>query len=332
MLMTMKMEVVDMKRALLFFMIVIFTITFLPRAEALEIGLGGMVWYGWWKAPWTSGRTNRMPPGSLELLGINNVPVAVPTPINPYRCDPMPIAGPVISLSLHPRLTLASVFMIGKYHAKSTGNFLSPFGVIVNSRYKKNITKFDLDSSLSVGLTDVVKLFVGVKYQGYDYTEDIRFPNATLGGIAIANHARDRLRSLGPGFGVGLTFHLVENLYLLCNAGGLVLFGHERYRYRWNSVYVVGATLIPLVTRFNESRFYAPGGNASLSLAYAIPKAHLTLTLGGRGQVLNYVRKKSGIISLNEAYNVQGKYDQIYGITFAAVYSIKLTKDKKEIQ
>lgn len=329
--MTMMVGVLDMKRAVLIFMVIFFAITSFPRAEAFEIGLGGMVWFSWWEAPWTSGKSNRMPPGSLKLLNIDTIPVAVPTPINDFRCNPMPIAGPAISLRFHPRLSLASVFMIGKYHAQSTGNFLSPFGVIVNSRYKKNITKFNLDSSLSVGLTDVVKLFVGVKYQGYDYTEDIRFPNATLAGIAIANHARDRLRNLGPGFGVGLTFHLVDNLYLLCNAGGLVLFGHERYRYRWNSVFIVGATLLSLPTKFNNSRFYASGGNASLSLAYAIPKAHLTLTFGGRGQVLYYVRKKTGIRSLNEAYNVHGKYDQIYGITFAAVYSIKLTKGKGEM-
>ncbi|TFH40298.1 MAG: hypothetical protein E4G96_07750 [Chrysiogenales bacterium] len=216
--------------------------------------------------------------------------------------------------------------MIGSYRAISTGNFFSPFGVILKSRYNKNITKFDLDSSLSVALNDTVKLFAGVKYQGYDYTEDIRFPNATMVGVAVANGARDRLRNLGPGLGLGLTFHLADNFYLLYNISGIVLFGRERYRYRWNTVFIIAAGPVALPTRFLDSHFYTPGGNSSLSLAYVIPRANLTLSLGGRYQVLYYVRRKKGIMSLHEAYNIQGKFDHIYGLTFGVVYSIKLGK------
>jgi hypothetical protein len=319
-----------MKHSIVIFLIAATILAAAPRARAFEMAVGGMMWYSKWDAPWGNGRANRMPPGTSILLGAPYIPVAVPGPINRFDCPAMPIGGPLISFHLHPRVGVSAVFMIGKYHAYSTGSFFNVFGLIMNSRYHKVITKFDLDSLINIAVHRYVRLFTGVKYQGYNYTEDIRYPNISRSGIALADGARDVLRNIGPGLGIGLTFPLPENFYIAWNVGGIVMFGSERYRFRWSSVYTISATGVRVLpTRFNESRFYTPGGNTSLSLGYNVPKAGLTLTLGGRYQFLYYVRRKNGA-GMNEAYPINGKYDHIYGLTFAAVYSIRFTRETGE--
>jgi hypothetical protein len=96
-----------------------------------------------------------------------------------------------------------------------------------------------------------VKIFVGLKYMGYDWES----------GEHIG---------YGPALGLALTIPLFDNFFLLINASGMYLWGtHEEKDETGEKTEI----------DYNE-----PGFNTNLSLAYYIAPASISIMLGGRYQ------------------------------------------------
>jgi len=149
---------------------------------------------------------------------------------------------------------------------------------------KDEITRYDSDLALNYRLGNYFKLFAGGKYMAYEMDE--------------FSH-----RSIGPGAGISAVLPIGGSFYLLGNISGLYLWGkHKQDSYNGGSEDI----------DYNEY-----GMNSSISLAYYITPASVTLSLGGRYQIF-----KTDFES--DDPNNKDMVHHFYGITAAATYSFKI--------
>lgn len=139
--------------------------------------------------------------------------------------------------------------------------------------------RVDSDTSLGYRINDYIKLFCGVKYMGY-------FVDISGGTM--------KHQSAGPGVGLSGVIPIGNDFFFLANVSGLYLWGKTTATY-------AGAI---------ETSFYEYGINSSASLAYYIPAASVTLSLGGRYQLIKTVD--------DEDYKTLSRY---YGVTASATYT-----------
>lgn len=145
------------------------------------------------------------------------------------------------------------------------------------------ISRYDSDLALNYRLNSWLKIFAGGKYMAY----------------AMDNFSH---RSIGPGAGFSVVFPIAGNFYFLANISGLYLWGkHKQDDYYGES---------------QETDYAEYGINSSLSLAYYIAPASVTLSLGGRYQYF-----KTDFESDPNNSDMDHKF---YGITAAATYSFSL--------
>ncbi|HOP63509.1 MAG TPA: hypothetical protein PK358_10125 [Spirochaetota bacterium] len=146
------------------------------------------------------------------------------------------------------------------------------------------ITRIDSDLALNYRLNNYFKLFFGGKYMGY--TQDNGFSH--LG--------------LGPGAGISAVFPMGWDFYLLGNVSGLYLWGNHEPS---------DDSTEDSTQKYNEYGF-----NSSLSLAYYIAPASVTLSIGGRYQYFKTIFEDSD--------DNEDMTHQFYGVTAAATYSFNL--------
>jgi hypothetical protein len=147
-----------------------------------------------------------------------------------------------------------------------------------------DLNRYDSDLTLNYRISSYFKLFAGAKYMGFTWA-------------ANGKHA-----ALGPGAGISAVFPLGNDFFLLGYISGMYLMGNEDG---------------------DKSRQYKAetteyGGNASLSLAYYIPGASTTLSLGGRYQQLKitYDDDNDGM--------TPDSMSKFYGVTVTAVYTFNI--------
>lgn len=146
--------------------------------------------------------------------------------------------------------------------------------------------RYDSDLTLNYKIGSYFKLFAGVKFLGFTWPED---------GSHLA---------IGSGAGISSVLPLGGNFFLLGYLSGMYLRGEE-----------IG----------DKSRYYKinaneVGGNASISLAYYIPSASTTISLGGRYQQLNIYYTSQDV----SAYAGYDSISKFYGVTLTAVYTFNL--------
>ena len=154
--------------------------------------------------------------------------------------NPSFLYGPVISASFTQDLGMSFVFLYGKFDTDaedSTGK----------------ITRYDSDLTLNYRIGEWFKLFAGIKYIGFTWSED------------------GKHEALGPGAGISAVIPVGGNFFVLGYLSGLYLEGNEKFN-SYGETYNL------------ESNEY--GCNASLSLAYYISGTSTTISLGGRFQQL----------------------------------------------
>jgi hypothetical protein len=321
-----------MKKTLLISMLL--TALFINNARAsVDISLGGTAWYNWWQPAWRDG------------IVVNNFILATApsfllgsTYHDHHDFAPRSnfMAGPALAIRLPKQLSISSVFVMGRYKFQSAGlscNLLqlSIMGIqptVTYRKYTRDILKWDSDTTIGYAAHKFIKVFVGFKAQGYSYDEVMKDYART---DYTYRSLKYEMSSYGTGTGLGFTLPLVENLFLLINASGLVLWAFDKADL--NQAYAItlsSGKLNPMLIGYPRGRFFAYGMNSSLALAYYIETISTTISLGGRYQLLfNRQRFKSAFVN-NVTQNVIDKeYDYFYGITLSAIYTFTIGSDKK---
>lgn len=146
-----------------------------------------------------------------------------------------------------------------------------------------DLTRYDSDLTLNYRISSYFKLFAGAKYMGFTWE-----PNG-------------KHQAIGPGAGVSAIFPAGGNFFILGYISGMYLQGNEEEK-----------------SRDYKETTTEYGGNASISLAYYIPDASTTISLGGRYQQLKitYADDNGG--------DTPDNMSKFYGVTLTAVYTFNI--------
>jgi hypothetical protein len=313
--------------------IIAFMLAIAPRpAYTASLNIGGTVWFAWWNFSLENAiRGAAMPHLSLY---------------NRYRMKPTFLYGPSLSLDFAEHFSISAMFIYtDTYRIYSrTVSILSPTEF---ERSTHAVSRYDLDTTFSYAPVSFFKIFTGFKFQGYDFTGRVR--ETDLDGTGFRkNWITGRDRSLGAGLGIGFTVPIAEGLYFLWNISGLYL--NMRFHYYTDFFKLETSPSVLYIPGEVDIRYWyhSYGGNTNASLAYVIQRISSTIIFGFRYQVLYNTLYNLDLKNpiLNVPYNsavlshIQGRYmqhhgndkvyDHFYGISFAFVYSVELTKNKEE--
>jgi hypothetical protein len=266
------------------------------RSHAASVNIGAATWYAWWRPSFIDAMTGRLEQKTNSFLG----PVRV-------SMHPEFLLGPALSVSFSNRWTLSTVFLYGDWyriHTRSIKQETSSTSVFYNDM---TVRKWDLDSLASYALLDFLKVFAGVKWQGYLYQ--------VIGTYNNGNRMRLLNNSVGPGLGFAITLPLVGNFFLLWNASALYLYTRMDFG----------------VPQSHHEVYSAFGCNSTLSVAWHLASAGTTISLGFRYQYLDYrlwagrssnwnPRGSSEVVLVRDILTK----DHFYGILLSAVYSFNI--------
>lgn len=282
----------------------------------VDLSIGAVTWYSWWQPAWHDGRQKNQLVGGSPSPYVESI-----LDMDDYPWGRVPLVSPVVSLNFFKRVSIASYYMYGWTTLESQGaaRFMQLYPQIrfpVNYiRMKRDITKWESDTTLGVVLNRYLRLIAGFKYHGYSFDQRQRLvPYGTPSLVYTEQRLVSTTRNYGPGLGLGLNLPLVGGLYLMVNGTGVVLWGRERASMKWVVLLPGGSPPIQYMPR---GRFISYGGTVSTSLAYYIDAINTTLSLGFRYQVLRY-RQLDGDVSFDK---INGRYDHFLGITCSAVYT-----------
>lgn len=287
-----------------------------PGAEAAEVSFGPVVWYSWWKPMFIT--AFKQLPYSVKSLNVQT-----------KLKDSSFLYGLGLSVKFSDKWSLGGNFLFCahskmSYDASAKCYFIStfpiptinpgmPFYLTYGTVDINHINKYDLDLIVNYAITNVVKFFFGAKSQVYNYKSrgtGTLYPGmiVTPGGRAfpaIIKVLEDSLEyNIGAGAGFSFTVHIVDNLFFFTSLSALAMAGEGLRK-----------TKSTLSSSKNRGTLYSVGGNGTLSLAYYFEKAHMTVSLGGRYQVLRY-----GSLSHNTKI-YDGTYDHFYGATLSVMFT-----------
>jgi hypothetical protein len=278
----------------------------LKPAMALEIGAGPMVWYSWWHPvfePIISGQYRN----NENKKSFNSS----------YRMDPSFLVGGAFTArgaAWGTRWSVYTTFLWGGWYHATGGYYTYNFDTSKlkwwSEEYK--IRKYDFDCNASYSFTYYFKIFLGAKVQGYTIRKNQIQYNLTDGTIPNGYIRNLHQLGAGPGIGVGFTLPIGSNFFILWNISAI-------YMRAW---FITPGTNTDPRELYRYYNLY--GGNTTLSIAYVIVGADVTLNLGFRYQYLYYWYDARSTADRVEAAPRDGKTDQFYGITFSALYNITL--------
>lgn len=180
--------------------------------------------------------------------------------------------GPMIALRFSSSWSLSSVFLYGKFKPDNDESSGGP----------QEIKRIDSDTALNYSINKYFRIYAGVKYMGYDFSDGEHF-------------------GYGPGVGIGVVLPVTQTFFLMANISGMYLWSTEEQTDQGT-----GAS--------TREDYHETGFNTSLSAGYFIPEASVTLSLGFRYQ---FFRTEP-----DDSSSTQSSSDlTFYGVTFSAVYS-----------
>jgi hypothetical protein len=298
-----------------------------------NLNIGGTVWFAWWKF----GMENSIRAKFMPHM----------SPYNRYRMNPTFLYGPTVSLDFAEKFSISAMFIYTdsyRIYARTVST-LSPTEF---ERTRHNVTRYDLDATFSYSPVGFFKLFTGFKFQGYDL-EGRTFEGDMDGTGFRKNRITGRDMALGAGLGIGFTVPVAGGLYFIWNISGLYL--NMRFHYYTDFFKLETAPSVMYIPGEVDMKFryHSYGGNTNVSLAYVISAISSTIILGFRYQVLyntlyDLDLEEHILVSMpvTTAYLSYAKdrfiqhrgngriYDHFYGISFAFVYSVELTKKTEE--
>ncbi len=306
-----------MKRSVLIVSALLAALTISSQARAVTLSVGVNLWYNWWHPAWSS-RTD-------ELTFDAPNPLPPPFRLNGFQFADSPDVrassafayGPALSARIGP-VSVSTVFMYAYYDFSSQGTavlrnyFVSIPGLAtISAQYGSttiNVKRWDSDTTMSYTLTPVFSLLLGLKIQNYG----IDFRTIAIDSTLMT--FTSSFFTAGPGIGIGITYPLVGDVYLIWNNTFFVLWSRQSAE----TVLVSNGT----ITNFDDGKYLNLGGTSTLSLAYVFSPIRTTLALGVRYQVLWYRTQddRTGIL------NVDRSFDHYYAVTFSAIYTFDLSR------
>jgi len=197
-----------MKKLLLLAFIAICIGLVIPhKLYAVDITVGASTWYAWWD--------------SVQKE-------------QTLKIDPAFLYGPALAVKFNEDYYLTFIYLYGKFD-------------MPDEMDGGTLKRTDADLALNYRLSNLFKVFGGIKYNKYSS------PGMEYSGI-------------GPGFGLSVSYPLTTDLFLLGNISGFYLWASEDNDHDG---------------KFDAKQY---GFNSTLSIAYYIAPASTTITLGGRYQ------------------------------------------------
>jgi len=305
-------------------------VTFMPALSFAEttISLGGTAWYVWWKPAWEDNRWQ-----GYYLW--NDTVGYWEEDAHDFRTSSGVMAGPMVSIGFLDRWSISSVAVLGAMSNKARGigigtDIITGSAGAAHKDYSRKVLKWDSDTTIGCAVHRYVKLYAGFKAQGYRYKETIHYYDFSVYPDIFIDHSEgtNSINCYGPGLGIGGTVPLVEDLYLVMNLSGIVLWCTERGDTNLGRTYgLESAGLVFTCFYMPRGKFISYGGTASVSLAYTIQKINTTLALGGRYQLLYNRQKKGNMLKSDVTMNIiDGQFDHFAGVTFSAIYTFHLGK------
>ncbi len=174
--------------------------------------------------------------------------------------------NPVFSAVFNDTWSLTGSLMVARMASLKSKTTLS---LVFFGKAVIDITKYDADLLVNAKVKTWMKIYFGVKYLGtiVDIKSTQYLPlGVNYSYIPLVRRSNSPWHSLGLGVGNAYTAHVVENLYVLPNYSCMFLSS--------------------LQTANSASMKFTVGVMGSLSFAYYIEKARLTIEAGGRIQYL----------------------------------------------
>lgn len=272
------------------------------KAAGLDIAIGATAWYAQWDSVWREIPVYRPLPGWSSRLTSregDNTPTL--------------LYGPVFSIGFSSDVSIAGAYLWGdSYRLKqeSVYDAYNEMGAYqftgISQESIGPVTRFDYDTTLNYRVFPWLKVFAGVKYQGYDYDINI-VGTVPLYLMDYFMSVTVKSRSLGPGAGAGITLPVFSHAYMMVNASFLYL------RTTWEYSNYIAQNYDPMIPEEVDFRCY--GFNAHSSLVYYFEEANIALSLGVRLQYLRFTSKDAEKNGIDE---------RAYGITGAAVFSFHI--------
>jgi hypothetical protein len=265
---------------------------------AASVSAGAATFFSWWSPSFENGVTGKVGP-QAPGSSMNRQ----------FTMGPSFLVGPTVSVTLPAGFSVSSVFLWGSWFSGDSSSFNANYGY--RTRYDFDVRKWDLDVLVNYALNRYLKLFGGIKYQGYRYHYTVA--NSMLSYTISADAIQG---GWGPGIGASLTLNLWGPLYLMANASVMYLSTDHRF----DAWFIQGS----------HSVYHTVGGNVAASLAWYIEPASVTVSLGFRYQYLHYMLNDGrspeysySFGSFSPSFNNMND-DHFYGITLAAIYSLEL--------
>ena len=266
---------------------------------AAGVSVGATMWYAEWDPVFSN---------LVKMKGF--LQGGMPLPEVSLKTNSAFLIGPMISISFLNKFNFATVFTMGKFDGTGTGANSTDYGggnySYFNVKTKYISTKTDLDSSISYALFRYMKIFAGIKYQGYSTDVNMEFSFSGVNTASSQLNVISSLDNIGGGAGIALAYPLINNIFVICNISGVYMRAYNEY-----SMAIEGS---PDEKFKDEYNVY--GGNASISCAYYFASLGVTVSLGGRYQYLKYYRTKG-----YDTYGMNKMADKFYGVVLSAVYS-----------
>jgi len=214
------------------------------------------------------------------------------------KCDPGFLYGPVLSVKFNDDFNLTFVYLYGKFDISEEDQLSG-----LTSKYK--LKRKDSDLALNYRLNNYFKAFLGLKYIGFNISQ--QYKSANMGEITDIKH-----NGYGPGLGLSATFPITDNVFLFGTVSGFYLWGKESRGFLWD----------PPNSGTLEADSTDYGINSNLSIVYYIAPASTTISLGGRFQYIKTDYRNITIAPPRYEVDVDnsGK-TKFYGITLTATYS-----------
>lgn len=269
---------------------------------AVNATAGISVFYAQWESAW------REIPGYKMTPFWTNKQVKRDSDIDPFL-----LYGPVLSVSLTDRLSIASSFLWGSNYNVKLNSVYDAYDETDVYRFRAyseekidNMSRFDLDTTINYVVTSWFKVFAGIKYQGFDYDFDVdgTVPSF-LFNYFVSAHVKSR--GLGGGAGAGISLPVYDLFFIQFNESILVL--DATWKYSDYSAQNCDPT-VPV-----EKKFTCLGSNTSLNAAYYIESTSTVVSIGFRFQYIRYLPRDADDDALN---------DYIYGLTAGAIYSFSI--------
>jgi hypothetical protein len=327
-----------MKKIIFTLVSIIFLAVLCPRSGgAVTVSAGPVVWYAWWNPMFKNALIQNYP----DRLRYLNLLLNSMINRGEWKTSGAFLYGPAVSVKLSESWSLSSVFAVSGQYRQTGVSYIGTTTYYSRGDPVIRIRKYDLDTTVGYSPLKYLKVFGGFKYQGYSYKGKSYSVTYTLPNYVFPyqNRLKSGSDAYGAGLGLGATLPLFEDIYLLANVSGLYLrFGADLDHK------TIGE---PMIRQRYWQSYDAGGANGSLSFAWYIPAAAVTVSVGARFQVLRFYCRRvvcdylesstsAPFTSLPQkmfndrlhAYmsrlTFDGTTDYFYGATFSVTYSFEI--------